>query len=137
MARKIPGKYGGTITPWEKGQSGNPSGNTRKYVSKLVDTGYTLAEINQTIQNLLAMKPDELLEVKENPDATALEKIITVSLLGSVSNGSIKAFEKLVNRAFGRPTESIEIKPPPTKDLDLNSSDPINALKRYQELMKQ
>ena len=66
--------------PFEKGQSGNPNGRPRKYVTLLVDQGYKRSEINDTIQNMMAMTVDELKQVWDNPKATILEKTIASAM---------------------------------------------------------
>ena len=50
------------LTSWKKGQSGNPNGRPRKYVSLLKEQGYKVSEINDTIQAMMAMEIDELKE---------------------------------------------------------------------------
>ena len=46
--------------PWVKGQSGNPNGRPRKYVTTLAANGYKRSEINDTIQAMMAMTIEEL-----------------------------------------------------------------------------
>jgi hypothetical protein len=139
MARKIPGSGGnGMLKVPEKGDpSPNPFGRPKKMTSQLVEFGYTLSEINQTIQNLLTMTHFDLTFVHEDARATALEKIIAKSLLNSINTGSLKDLDKILSRAFGRPSQAIQIIPPPTLNLEIVSDNPINALKEYQDLMKQ
>ena len=76
MATKIEQEHGGVIQNWEKGESGNPNGRPRKYVSLLKESGYKLSEINDTIQSMMAMDLDELKQVWDNPKATTPQQII-------------------------------------------------------------
>ena len=70
------GRNGGKLMRPAKGETMNPNGRPRKYVSLLKESGYKLAEINDTIQAMMAMDMDELKTVWENPKATILEKTV-------------------------------------------------------------
>ena len=66
------------LIPFKPGQSGNPNGRPRKYVSLLKEQGYKLAEINDTIQAMMSMDLEELKTVWDNPKATILEKTLSL-----------------------------------------------------------
>jgi hypothetical protein len=72
---------------FKKGQSGNPNGRPRKYVSQLRELGYKLSEINDTIQVMMAMDMEELKSVWDNPKATVLEKTIAAAIRKSIEKG--------------------------------------------------
>lgn len=108
MAQKVPGKRGGFMNRWEKGESGNPKGRPRKLVSQLQKNGYKISEINDTIQNLMAMDISELKEVWDNPYATVLEKTIASALKKSMEKGTLDSMETLLTRVFGKPKEKVE-----------------------------
>jgi hypothetical protein len=98
------------LIPFVKGQSGNPNGRPRKYVSILKDQGYKLSEINDTIQNMMAMDTDELKEVYVNPKATILEKTIAGAMNKSLQKGSLYSLDTLLTRVYGKPKEQMDIK---------------------------
>lgn len=97
------------LIPFVKGQSGNPNGRPRKYVTKLKAQGYRLSEINDTIQAMMSMNTEELKSVYENADATILEKTIANAMNKSLIKGSLYSLETLLTRVYGKPKEQAEI----------------------------
>jgi hypothetical protein len=109
MAKIVEQQHGGAIQVWEKGESGNPNGRPRKYVSLLKEHGYKLSEINDTIQNMMAMDLEELKGVFENPKATILEKTVANAMKKSLEKGSLYSIETLLTRVYGKPKEQMDI----------------------------
>jgi hypothetical protein len=93
--------------PFEKGQSGNPNGRPRKYVSTLIDQGYKRSEINDTIQNMMAMTLEEVKAVWDNPTATVLEKTIASAIRKSIEKGTLYSMETLLSRVYGQPKQEV------------------------------
>jgi hypothetical protein len=93
---------------FKKGQSGNPNGRPRKYVSLLKEQGYKRSEINDTIQAMMAMDMVELKEVYDNPRATILEKTIANAMRKSLEKGTLYSLETLLSRVFGQPKQEVE-----------------------------
>lgn len=109
MSRKIQGRNGGTLVVPDKGETNNPNGRPRKYVSMLKDQGYALSQINDTIQNMMAMDIEELKSVYDNPKATILEKTIANAMVKSLQKGSLYSLETLLTRVYGRPKETASV----------------------------
>jgi hypothetical protein len=109
MAKQEIQPHGGSLTRPAKGQTMNPNGRPRKYVSILKDAGYKLSEINDTIQNLMAMRVEELNDVYKNPDTTILEKTIAGALIKSMKNGSLYSLDTLLTRVYGKPKETTSV----------------------------
>jgi hypothetical protein len=97
------------LIPFKPGQSGNPNGRPRKYVSLLKEQGYKLAEINDTIQAMMSMDLEELKTVWDNPKATILEKTIAAAMRKSLEKGSLYSLETLLTRVYGKPKELVDI----------------------------
>jgi len=99
------------IEPYKmkKGETLNPNGRPRKYVSLLKEQGYKLSEINDTIQSMMAMDLEELKGVYENPKATILEKTIANAMRKSLEKGSLYSIETLLTRVYGKPKEQMDI----------------------------
>jgi len=87
----------------------NREGRPRKYVSLLKEHGYKLSEINDTIQNMMAMDLEELKGVFENPKATILEKTVANAMKKSLEKGSLYSIETLLTRVYGKPKEQMDI----------------------------
>lgn len=96
------------LKPFKKGQSGNPNGRPRKFVTTLKEIGYKRSEINDTIQAMLAMDKDELTDAMKNPKATILEMTVASAMKKSIEKGSLYSIETLLSRVFGMPKQEIE-----------------------------
>lgn len=94
---------------WNKGESGNPNGRPRKYVSLLKEQGYKLSEINDSIQAMMSMTIEELKAVWDNPQATVLEKTVAHAMRKSLEKGSLYSLETLLTRVYGKPKEQMDI----------------------------
>ena len=93
---------------WGKGQSGNPNGRPKKWVSTLGESGYKRSEVNDCIRVMLSMTMEELKDAYENPNATALEKTVAGAIRKSITKGSLYSMETLLAVVFGKPKESID-----------------------------
>jgi hypothetical protein len=109
VGKLIKQEHGGAVNQFEKGQSGNPNGRPRKYVSLLKEQGYKLSEINDTIQNMMAMDVSELQKVNDNPKATIMEKTVAAAMIKSLKNGSLFSLETLLTRVYGKPKETTAV----------------------------
>ena len=107
MAQQVPARNGGTLTRPDKGETMNPNGRPRKFVTTLTDYGYKRSEINDTIQTMMAMTMDELKTVYENPTATILEKTIAGAMRKSLEKGTLYSLETLLSRVYGQPKQEV------------------------------
>jgi hypothetical protein len=97
------------LIPAKKGEVRNPNGRPRKYVSLLKEQGYKLSEINDTIQNMMAMDLDELKAVWDNPKATIMEKTVAAAMRKSLEKGSLYSLDTLLTRVYGKPKETTAV----------------------------
>ena len=107
MATQEKQAHGGSLTRPSKGETMNPNGRPRKYVTTLTEMGYKRSEINDTIQAMMAMTMKELQEVYENPTATVLEKTIAGAMRKSIEKGTLYSMETLLSRVFGQPKQEV------------------------------
>lgn len=97
------------LIPFKKGQSGNPAGRPRKFVSALKEQGYKPSEVNDAIQVLMSMTINELKDVYNNPQATVLEKTVAAAIRKSIEKGSLYSIETLLTRVYGKPKEQVDL----------------------------
>jgi len=95
------------IGQFKKGQSGNPKGRPRKWVSTLTDQGYKVSEVHDCILAMMAMTLDELQDAFEEDNATVLEKTVANAIRRSIKKGSLYSIETLLDRVFGKPKETL------------------------------
>jgi len=96
------------LIPFKKGQSGNPKGRPKKWVSTLTDSGYKIGEVRDCILAMMAMNMEELQDAFENANATALEKTVAGAIRKSITKGSLYSMETLMDRVFGKPKETVD-----------------------------
>jgi len=109
MAKRVKQAHGGELKILQKGETANPNGRPRKYISQLREQGYKLGEVNDCIQAIMSMSVDELKDVWDNPKATILEKTIANALMTSLKKGSLYSIDTLLTRVYGKPKETSDV----------------------------
>jgi hypothetical protein len=109
MAKRVKQAHGGELKVLQKGETANPNGRPRKYITQLKDQGYKLSEVNDTIQTIMSMDLDELKLIWENPKATILEKTVANALMTSLKKGSLYSIDTLLTRVYGKPKETSDV----------------------------
>ena len=99
----------GKVEPrWKPGESGNPNGRPKKWVSTLKEQGYKHSEVMDAIRVLMSMDLDQLKAAYDNPTATILEKTIAHALKKHLEKGSLDGVLALMERVYGKAKESVE-----------------------------
>lgn len=135
--KKVDGRNGGKINQWEAGESGNPKGRPRKFISTVKREGFSRSEVEECLKVMLSLTIDELKEVFLNDSATVLEKTIAKSLHKDLNGGKLDTVETLLNRSYGKPVTHSEITgsngtPLIPINLVIKDNDTRDALERLQ-----
>jgi hypothetical protein len=112
--------HGGSLTRPAKGETMNPNGRPKKFVTLLKEHGYKVSEVNDTVQAMLAMTLDELKEVWNDPKATILEKTIANAMRKSLEKGSLYSIETLLSRVYGKPKETADVNQTVTGEIKIS-----------------
>lgn len=94
---------------FKKGVIQNPNGRPKKYTTLLRESGYTISQVNDTIQVMLQMTIAELNDVYKNENSTILEKTIANAMKKSLERGSLYSIDTLLTRVYGKPKETAAI----------------------------
>jgi hypothetical protein len=86
----------------------NRKGRPRVFISKMKEQGYTLSEVQDAMQVLMSMSPEELMGIRNNPQATVLEVSIAAAIMKSIQKGDLFSLETLLTRVYGKPREKLE-----------------------------
>lgn len=79
------------LTPFKKGESGNPNGRPRK-----------LPELDKLLAEVLGEDPSD-------PDAKSEAKEVLKRLIKSAKEGNVQAQIAVLDRAYGKPKQSTEL----------------------------
>ena len=98
------------LTPFKKGQDErrHMEGRPKKFTTLMKENGYSLSEVNDSIQAIMAMDEKNIKEILKNEEATMLEKTVAKAIIKSYEKGSLYSMDTLLSRVFGKPKESVE-----------------------------
>lgn len=95
---------------WKKGESGNPKGRPKKLHPTLMKTtAYSKNQIVDIIQYMVSLTEKQLNEILEDNESTVFEKTIASAIKKSISKGYLDSIETLLNRVYGKPSDSLDI----------------------------
>lgn len=96
---------GGILTPWKKGQSGNPSGRSKG--KSWADTVKQLGQAKK-LAITLTLEDGRKKYIKLESDRPLREAVVA-ALYAQAINGDTKAAKQLADRAEGSPHQSIQV----------------------------
>ena len=91
------GKNGGTLKPFEKGESGNPNGRPKGAKNRSTIAKYWL-EVNQKLKNPLTNQEETMSQ----------EDLMTLALIKKAREGDVNAYKALMDSGYGAPVQQIE-----------------------------
>ena len=91
------GKNGGTLKPFEKGESGNPNGRPKGSKNRSTIAKKWL-ETNQTAKNPISGQDETLTQ----------EDMMTLALIKRAREGDVAAYKALMDSGYGAPLQQIE-----------------------------
>jgi len=91
------GKNGGTLKPFEKGESGNPNGRPKGAKNRSTIAKYWL-EVNQKLKNPLTNQEETMSQ----------EDLMTLALIKKAREGDVHAYKALMDSGYGAPLQQIE-----------------------------
>lgn len=115
--KKVPGRNGGTINRWEKGESGNPRGSqTRKLTRTIIKEleakgikGLKPGDVIAIFQTLLDSTFDELKAISEDDNAPYFVRRTATEM---TKGKGWEIMERMIDRAHGKAkgTEDVNIR---------------------------
>jgi hypothetical protein len=110
---KIEGKNGGTLTPWQPGQSGNPNGRPpnllrrlEKAIGKDFKVRLSMRDKMQIIEAMLELTLSELKVIASNDNSPAFLVMTANAIEKDVQQGRMTTVESLADRVMGRPPQA-------------------------------
>ena len=91
------GKNGGTLKPFEKGESGNPNGRPKGAKNRSTIAKYCL-DVNQNLKNPLTGENQTMSQ----------EDLMTLALIKKARDGDVAAYKALMDSGYGAPIQQIE-----------------------------
>lgn len=91
------GKNGGTLKPFEKGESGNPNGRPKGAKNRSTIARYWL-EVNQNLKNPLTGESETMSQ----------EDLMTLALIKKAREGDVNAYKALMDSGYGAPIQQVE-----------------------------
>ena len=112
MGKERSQPHGGKITPFEKGETGNPNGRPKKLVSSLIaqlkEEGYegvTNGQISDVISLLLNLEKDRVKQLAEDAKQPIYVQRISRRLVTATDKEIGDFIDRQLDRAHGKPKQ--------------------------------
>jgi hypothetical protein len=91
------GKNGGTLKPFEKGESGNPNGRPKGTKNRSTIAKHWLS-ISQNLKN----------PITGDTELMSQEDLMTLALIKKAREGDVNAYKALMDSGYGAPVQQVE-----------------------------
>jgi hypothetical protein len=91
------GKNGGTLKPFEQGESGNPNGRPKGSRNRSTIARQWL-EVNQNLKNPLTGENETMSQ----------EDLMTLALIKKARDGDVNAYKALMDSGYGAPNQTTD-----------------------------
>jgi hypothetical protein len=108
------GRNGGTLKPFDKGESGNPNGRPKGSKNRSTIARHWL-QVNQNLKNPLTGQEETMSQ----------EDLMTLALIKKAREGDVNAYKALMDSGYGAPVQQVEqtiIEQPLFPDVQENDS---------------
>lgn len=121
------------LTPWPKGESGNPNGRPPKLSTVLKRQGYSPSQIKDVFATIPDCTKAELEELVKNEKATALEVSIARAFLKAMAKGEYRLIKDILEMVAGKPNQTVQATV--RTESDLRTEEEVLAdIKRLEEV---
>ncbi len=97
------------LTPFKKGQSGNPKGSKKTTVTLLKQQGLNKNDIYNAIVNMIGLTKDELKKIRDDKNSEVYKVVIAGAIVRDIEKRRIYTIESIFDRVFGKPTQKQQV----------------------------